>query len=263
MIRNQNLLAFALLIFAAVAVNAAEPAETKPTGKLYELRTYWAAEGKLDALNQRFADAERKLTEKHGMTSVGYWMPLDNPEHKLIYLLSYPNLEARDAAWKAFNDDSDWQAARDKTEKDGPLLAKTEWLLLHATDFSPAIKVSAEKEPRVFELRTYTTAPGKLPALHARFRDHTIKLFEKHGMTNLAYWTVDKGQADVDSANTLVYLLAHKSKAAREASFKEFGGDADWKAAKEASEKAAGGSLTVKDGVKFVLLKPTDYSPLK
>ena len=100
-----------------------------------------------------------------------------------------------------------------------------------------------------------------LPRLHERFRDHTMNLFANHGMTNLVYWTLD---ADQPAANdTLVYLLTHKSKSARDANFEAFRQDPTWIAAKAASEKAAGGSLTTPDGVKSVLLTPTDYSPLK
>ena len=73
---------------------------------------------------------------------------------------------------------------------------------MDATDFSPKIKSSKSKKARVFELRTYTTNPGKLPDLLARFRNHTLKLFKKHGMTNVAYWTVN-GKDD-----TLVYILS-------------------------------------------------------
>jgi hypothetical protein len=80
-------------------------------------------------------------------------------------------------------------------------------------------------------------------------------------MTNLVYWTLD---ADQPAANdTLVYLLAHPSKNARDANFEAFRQDAAWISAKAASEKAAGGTLTAPDGVKSVLLMPTDYSPLK
>ena len=92
---------------------------------------------------------------------------------------------------------------------DGKLVAKVEQLFMNATDFSPAIKASAGGGERVFELRTYTTTPGNLPLLHARFRDHTIGFFAKYGMTNLAYWQPTADQKDAD--NTLVYLLAHKS----------------------------------------------------
>src|SRR5947208_2367344 len=109
---------------------------------------------------------------------------------------------------------------------------------------------AADKETRVYEMRVYYAADGKLDALHARFRDHTCKLFEKHGMTDVGYWTPANGDKKAD--DTLIYILAHKSVDAAKASFDESRKDPDWVAAKEASEKKAGGPLTAKDGVKSV-----------
>jgi hypothetical protein len=111
-------------------------------------------------------------------------------------------------------------------------------------------------DTRVFELRTYHAAPGKMEALHARFRDHTCKLFKKHDMTIIGFWT----PADAKEAEkTLVYLLAFPSREAADQSWKAFMADPQWKAAKEASEKD--GKLVEK--VERVFLNPTDYSPLK
>ena len=118
---------------------------------------------------------------------------------------------------------------------------------------------SPDAGPRVFELRTYTTTPNNLPVLHARFRDHTMALFAKHGMTNLFYWQLLPDQAGAE--NTLIYMLAHASQDAAKASFDAFRADPDWIAAKTASEIKGGGSLTIPDGVKSVFLKATDYSP--
>ena len=110
----------------------------------------------------------------------------------------------------------------------------------------------------VYELRTYTTHEGRLPALNDRFKNHTLKLFEKHGMKNVVYCTpVDKDGKAVD--NKLVYLLAHKSQAAAQASFAAFGKDPEWVAARDASEKD--GKIVAK--VESQFLVPTDYSPMK
>jgi hypothetical protein len=188
-------------------------------------------------------------------------VPVDNKQQKLYYILAYPSREDRVKSWKAFMADPEWKSVYAASEKNGTLVTHVDSTFLHATDFSPAIKPAAGDVSRVFELRTYTTTPGNSKALHARFRDHTIELFKKHGMTNFGYWNLDSDQKAAD--DTLVYLLAHKSIEARDESFKTFAADPDWQAAKEASEKAAGGSLTVKDGVKSVLLTPTDYSPTK
>jgi hypothetical protein len=155
-------------------------------------------------------------------------------------------------------------------------------VLLSATDFSPA-NFAPSKDGRIFELRTYLTTKDNLKNLHSRFRDHTVKLFEKHGMTNIAYYKIkgdvseannlvralspDMGKSNpkgvISSENGLIYLLAHKDKDAAKASFDAFRKDADWVKARDASEKAAGGSLTEKDGVISVFLKPTEFSPLK
>ena len=252
---RRTFLATTVIAAAATTLDAAEPAAPR----CYELRVYYAAEGKLDALNARFRDHTCALFTKHGMTNIGYWMPLENPERKLYYILSFPDRKARDASFKAFGDDPAWRKAFAESEKDGKLVAKVESTFLHTTDFSPELKLEKQDPARVFELRTYTTSPGNLARLHDRFRKHTVALFSKHGMQHFGYWALDKDQKG--AGDTLVYLLMHKSKKASEASFKAFREDPGWVSARDASEKDAGGSLTVKDGVKSVFMAPTDYSP--
>src|SRR5215217_2848308 len=94
--------------------------------------------------------------------------------------------------------------------------------LLFANTMITASAAAAEADSRVFEMRTYYAAPGKLDALHARFRDHTMKLFEKHGMTNLGYWTPIGAApgAEANPENQLIYVLAYPSKEARDQSWK-------------------------------------------
>jgi hypothetical protein len=109
---------------------------------------------------------------------------------------------------------------------------------------------------RVFEMRTYYAHPGKMKALHARFRDHTCKLFEKHGMTLIGFWSpTDPKEAE----EKMVYILAYPSKEAADKSWAAFRSDPDWKVAREASEKD--GPLVMK--VDSVYLNPTDYSRIK
>jgi uncharacterized protein (DUF1330 family) len=116
---------------------------------------------------------------------------------------------------------------------------------------------SLTKDSRCFEIRTYTAAPGKLEELHARFRDHTMKIFKKHGMEVVGFW----GPTDKDkgSENTLVYVMAFPSREARDKAWKEFGADPEWQKARSESEK--NGKLTEK--VESVILMATDYSPIK
>ena len=111
-------------------------------------------------------------------------------------------------------------------------------------------------QAEVYELRTYTTHPGKLDALHARFKNHTIKLFEKHGMTNLMYWVP---QDDPRKSNTLIYVVKHKSRQAAEASWKAFREDPAWIKVKGESE--APGPIVQKVESVFMDLAP--YSPAK
>ena len=116
---------------------------------------------------------------------------------------------------------------------------------------------SLAKDSRCFEMRTYYAAPGKLEELHARFRNHTDKLFKKHGMQVIGYWGPEEKESG--SENTLVYLLAYPSREARAASWKAFAADPDWKDAQKKSE--ANGKLV--DKVVSVFLRSTDYSPMK
>lgn len=120
---------------------------------------------------------------------------------------------------------------------------------------------SVAQDSRVFEMRTYHPAPGKMQALHARFRDHTSRLFEKHGMTIIGYWVpIDKVSGEPKGEDrTLVYVLAYPSLGARRQAWDTFSKDPEWQKAKSDSE--AGGRLV--ERVDSVFLKATDYSPIK
>ena len=103
---------------------------------------------------------------------------------------------------------------------------------------------------RVYELRTYTTLPGRLPALHKRFADHTMKLFEKHGMKNEGYWTpTDEKLKDT----TLIYIISHESMAAAEKSWAAFQADPEWQKVRAASE--ADGKILAKAPEKTFMTK--------
>ena len=249
----------ALCLASAVVATAAESKDQR----CYEMRIYYAAPGKTDAMHARFRDHTVKLFARHGMENLGYWTPLeekDGPTNMLVYVLAYPDREAREKSWKAFSADPDWQAAYKNSEKDGRLVEKAEQRFLTATDYSPSIKPSVAG-PRVFEMRTYTASKGNLERLNARFRDHTVELFQKHGIANVAYWTPSTGEPGAE--DTLLYFISHASREAAGESFKRFGADPAWQAARKNSEEAAGGSLTAPGGVKSVFMKATDYSPTR
>jgi hypothetical protein len=257
------LVAFTPCLTLANEFRLTQAEKAEPDTRVFEMRVYYAAPGKLDALHARFRDHTMKLFEKHGLTNIGYFVPTgENKENKLVYFIAAPSKEARDKSFKNFVADPDWKKAFAESEKNGPLVSKVESVFLTTTDYSPQLKVEASKQERVFELRSYTATPGNLSHLNDRFKNHTMKLFEKHGMKNVVYWNLLKGQPGDDKM--LIYLLSHASEEAAKKSFDAFRMDPDWIAARKASEEKAGGSLTEpKGGVLSEFLKPTDYSPLK
>jgi hypothetical protein len=114
----------------------------------------------------------------------------------------------------------------------------------------PATVKNVTKDSRCFELRTYTVQEGSsIDLLHSRFRDHTSALFRKHGMTIIGYWQ------PVAKPNTLIYLLAYKDGAARDAAWAAFGADPEWVKTRTA--------MAVSVQVDSVFMSATDYSPLK
>ena len=247
----------ALLLFLGSV--SALSADSHGKKRVYEMRTYFAHPGKLDALHARFRDHTCALFEKHGIKNVGYWVPIENTENKLVYLVSYPSREAREKSWQGFRKDPAWTAAYKNSTKDGKLVARITSQFFTPTDYSPELKIMAHDPGRLFELRVYTTNKGKLTNLNARFRDHTCALFEKHGISNVIY--LDLMEQEKGAGTTLTYFIAHKDADARKASWMAFGSDPDWKAARKAS--VADGAILIKGGVKAELLKPTEYSPLK
>jgi hypothetical protein len=126
-------------VLALPAIHADEPKDKKMDPRYFEMRTYYAAPGKMTALHARFRDHTCKLFEKHGMAIVGFWTPTDpkDAELKLVYILAYPSKEAREKSWKEFQDDPDWKKAKADSEKDGKLVDKVEQVFLNPTDYSP------------------------------------------------------------------------------------------------------------------------------
>lgn len=127
------------LILAAVAVPTLVLAADPPQ-RVFELRTYYTNEGKLDALHKRFRDHTNRLFKKHGMELVGYWTPQDAKDgkgDKLIYVLAFPSREAAAASWKAFQNDPEWHKVRDESHKNGVLVKKVDSVFMDPTDYSP------------------------------------------------------------------------------------------------------------------------------
>ena len=130
-------------------------------------------------------------------------------------------------------------------------------LSLFAIGFAAALMTTQAQNPApVYEMRVYTAPAGKLGDLQARFRNHTTKLFEKHGMKNVGYWTPTEGP---QAGNTLIYILQYPSREAATASWQAFRTDPEWQKVKSESEK--NGPLTTK--VESTFMAATDYSALR
>jgi hypothetical protein len=243
---------------------------------IYQLRTYTTAPEKLEVLVERFGRVNLPLFKAHGITLVGAWTPHESDEggDRLVYLVSFPNREAADRAWEAFSGDPKWtEAFAAEKQEHGQVVTGVETVYLQPTDYSPSPGASDSpqggddradaqnlqgSEARLFELRHYTASPGKLDALIARFRDHTMELFAKHGMTNVVYTVPiepDKGAGEV-----LLYFVSHPSHAMALNSWESFRTDPAWITARDESQ-ADGVPLAAR--VESTMLVPAEFSPLK
>ena len=109
------------------------------SARIFELRTYTAPEGKLEALHARFKDDTLRLFKKHGMENIAYFRPADTPlsQNTMMYLLAFPNREAAKKSWADFQADPEWQKINADTQKDGRIVSKLESVFLEPTDYSP------------------------------------------------------------------------------------------------------------------------------
>ena len=128
--------------------------------------------------------------------------------------------------------------------------------LLLGAGFTSLRAADSPPPARVFEIRTYHTLPGRLDALNKRFREHTMRVFEKHGMTNVAYWTFQDTPA---KENTLIYVISHKSREAAKANWAAFIADPEWQ--KIAADSQKDGKII--ERIESVFVDATDYSPMK
>ena len=203
---------------------------------------------RLARLTTDLANYTTGFFKDHGIGMVGFWTAMIGTGNQLTYILSFENMADREDKWGAFQADPRWAKARAESERDGTLVAAVQNSFMRLTPYSPEPKISTNLQ----ELRVYNAVPGKLPALNARFADHTTHLFEKHGIRNVGYWTQDVG-----TSNQLFYMVGHASLGDREKNFAAFVADPDWQKARAESERD--GPLTAQ--THSSILQPTDYSP--
>ncbi|TDQ15121.1 NIPSNAP protein [Algoriphagus boseongensis] len=248
----KKIMLLALAFFMAFGAFAQLPKVSK--SKYFEIRKYYAHPGKLPDLIKRFENHTMKLFEKAGMENIIYFIPDENTDNSMTYILGYPDEASREASWEKFLNDPEWKAAYEASHVNGPLVAKidqTFMVLAPELNDTPIPTGSG-----IFQMRTYYCFPGKIENIQARFRDHTRALFEKQGLKNYPYWlTVEKD----GSQPKLVYLLGHDSKDAFNAAFDRFRTDPEWIKARDASE--ASGKIVEK--VDAIFFKTLPFSPMK
>jgi hypothetical protein len=129
----------ATLVFSATRAIAADEKKAAGHERVFEMRKYYAAEGKLNDLNARFRHHTNALFEKHGISIVGFWVPMEGPEANkvLIYILAYPSRAAATKSWADFRADPAWKKAQADSEKNGKLVDKVESTFMKPTDYSP------------------------------------------------------------------------------------------------------------------------------
>jgi hypothetical protein len=226
---------------------------------VFELRIYTVHAGKLDALNTRFRDHTVRLFKKHGMKSVGYWVPVDSPHsnNTLIYVLQHQSRESAKTSWAAFIADPAWKKAYQASRQTGPIVKSVKSEFMKSTDYTPKYSNEKTDKQTVFELRIYRTHPNKLPLLDSRFRDHTIGIFNRFGMKSVAYWHSTDPPA---SSNQLTYILKHPNRASAKSAWQSFIKDAAWK--KVAKESQKDGPF-LQQRPESIYMKATDYSAIQ
>ena len=215
---------------------------------LYELRLYDATPGNLPAVNDRFGNHVIGFFAKYGIGILGFWTEEIGTSNRLTFILSYEDMGDREKKWREFSSDPDWHKVQAATEANGPLSSTVHNTFMSLTNYSPEPKISSN----IQELRVYDAVPGKLPALHDRFANHTTGFFKKYGMDVIGYWTDVIG-----TSNRLTYMLGYESLADREKSWQAFAADPDWR--KAVSESHRDGVLVRQS--RNTVLRPTSYSP--
>jgi NIPSNAP len=246
---------------AAVMLSMASGLEGQSGAKsdvVYELREYHANEGKLDTLLARFRDHTITIFNRHGMKSIAYWTPTDEPlkGKTLVYILEHPSRAAAAANWETFHDDPEWVKVAAASEANGKLVEKVDSTYMSATDFSRAASGGGwtDVATPVYELRIYHTNEGKLEPLLKRFREKETAIFRRLGMYGVGYWTADDEPL---KDRTLIYILKHKSREAATESWAQFAKDPEWVKLKAESE--AGGAFVEKR--ESIFMTRTKFSP--
>lgn len=248
------LLSFSILIALAITGKTYAQEAQGFNSKYFEIRKYYAHEGKLDELIARFENHTTAIFERMGMENIAYFLPTVNEDNSLTYILGYPDKPSRDRMWEKFVNDPTWQEAYRKSTENGALVKTIDETFMV---LAPGLNELPKALPSsVIQMRTYTCFDDKLFDLQRRFKDHTQALFEKQDFRNYLYWVTEE---EAGEQAKLVYLLGHRDQGTFDFAFQNFIKDPEWIKAKDASE--VNGKLVEK--VDAVMFKTLPFSPLK
>ncbi len=237
-----------------------EPDPRLRAGPVYELRIYQANEDRFVHLEKRFREHTDRIFRRIGLEPMCYFQPVDGTpkqRRRIVYVLKHPSRYTAYENWLTFENDREWDKVLENPEFQGLLAEKPISIFMSENDYSQMTRNVIEKTGGIFEMRTYTTNPGKLDLLNARFRNHTTSLFNRHGINNVAYWTpFDTPQRD----NTLIYLIHHANRKQADENWKAFLNDPEWK--KVAAESQKDGKFLAQPPERLYL-RALDFSPIK
>lgn len=224
----------------------------------HELRIYTVTRNKMDGVLERFHDTVEPVRRKHGITTIGYWSaPGTTNGGTFAYLMAAASKEELQKQEKEFGSDAQFKEGYAASNaKHGKTVDKIVALPL-IVDATTKFDFTSAKAARAFDLRIYSVLPGRIDAFRARWRDHAVPIYERHGLHSLGWWMADK--KDADGNDQFVCLLAGESIAVIEKSITEFHQDVEWLRVERETE--ANGKLH--SGVIAYKLAPTGFSPLK
>lgn len=250
-------LVFRLLLAVSVGLLIIGPSYAQPVPpsrteqQVFELRTYTVVAGRLDELHTRFREHTIRLLEKHGATSLGFWVPSDNSDNKLVFLLSYPTQSARNRTWSTLVADPEWLRVKQSSEhREGKLVERIESRFLAATEYSPALRPVRETDQREFELRTITADAARAEAAHTKLRTETLPELERNGAVIRGVWTVRSAS---ESETTILYLVARTPRV----------GESEADSVIASLNGVGMRRPAVRPDSSILLLRATDYSPMK
>ncbi len=246
-----------LIGIALLAGIASLPAAETPAPNYYELRIYDVTSNKLDGVVERFSETVNPVRQKHGIECFGYWTSRSTNGDKFIYLMAAASKEELQKREEKFGADPDFKAGyANSNKKHGKTVDKIVLVPLSVAS-EMKLDLTTSKTPRGFDLRIYSVLPGKLDAFRDRWRDHAVRIYERHGLHSIGWWVAEK--TDAQGNDRFIVLLAGGSFDTIQKSISEFHKDVEWQGIEKETEKDG----KLRSGVEAFKMKAADFSPIK